>query len=250
MDILGALGGLGAAAVDSARLVVETGVKTVAGATAMTADGLNAATQTVAGAFGQVAVGVRDQAQQLSFSPQAEPPRKTVFVVHGRDDLAWEAMRDYLKALGLSPQNFRTLVNGGQLPPPKTIQQVLERAFEVAHAVVVLFTPDEQAQLLPELGKEAERLQPRANVFVEAGMALGMHRERTVLVKFHGVRLPTDLESLVAVEFYQDDAETREALLGQLRATKVQIRRDGERYLEAGAFKSVLERIHGRVRTG
>jgi predicted nucleotide-binding protein len=177
----------------------------------------------------------------------SRPRRETVFVVHGREDTAWTAMRDFLGALDLSVQTFRSLEANGWLPPPRNLQDFLKKAFQRAQTVVVLLTPDVRAELAPTLSSEPATLQPAANVLVEAGMALGMHPERTVLVKFPGVQLPAALEAWVAVEVQVDDREMRERLLGQLRATELHIREDAAEHLTHGDFQAVLDRVRGRT---
>jgi len=177
----------------------------------------------------------------------SRPRRETVFVVHGRNETAWTAMRDFLGALDLSVQDFRSLETNGWLPPPRNLQDSLKKAFQRAQTVVVLLTPDDRVLLASTSGSEPARLQPAANVLVEAGMALGMHPERTVLVKFPGVQIPPALEAWVALELQVDDRETRERLLGQLRATELHARADAGEQLMHGDFQAVLDQVCGRT---
>jgi len=71
----------------------------------------------------------------------------------------------------------------------------LEQAFRNAQAVVAFFTPDEHV-----IGRHGDvskrddwRVQARPNVFVEAGMALVTHPDRTVIVVLGDQELPSDL---------------------------------------------------------
>jgi hypothetical protein len=73
-----------------------------------------------------------------------------VMVVHGRDLALRDSMFMFLRSIGLSPMEWSQLVSmTGEASP--YIGQVLERAFEVAQAAVVLFSPDDEARLVERL---------------------------------------------------------------------------------------------------
>lgn len=125
-------------------------------------------------------------------------PRK-VMVVHGRDEEARRAMFDFLEAIGLAPQEWSELVAATGSGAPY-IGQVLEDAFKIAKAVVVLFTPDDEAYLREmfqgphEPPEETEPTpQVRPNVLFEAGMAIGVHPTRTILVELGKLRPFSDI---------------------------------------------------------
>jgi predicted nucleotide-binding protein len=120
--------------------------------------------------------------------------RRKVMLVHGQDELATRAMVDWLRSVGLRPQEWSQLVQlSGEASP--FIGKVLESAFAQAQAVVVLFTPDEQVGpregLIP--GRARWRLQARPNVLFEAGMAFAAYPERTVMAVLGNQELPSDL---------------------------------------------------------
>jgi predicted nucleotide-binding protein len=111
--------------------------------------------------------------------------RERVMVVYGRDDAASVAMFDYLRALKLEPQEWGDLVRASESGAPYT-GEVLDRALEIAQAVIVLFTPDDEARLKADLIRDDDspvegelRGQPRPNVLFEAGLAFGRHPKRT-----------------------------------------------------------------------
>lgn len=125
--------------------------------------------------------------------------RRAVMVVHGRNEDARRAMFDYLRALNLKPLEWGTLISGTGKAAPY-VGEVLEHAFQRAAAVVVLFTPDDEAQLRGQFRGPAEpeyetELTPQArpNVLFEAGMALGVHPDRTVLVELGQLRPFSDV---------------------------------------------------------
>jgi len=142
-------------------------------------------------------------------------PRK-VMVVHGRDEEARRAMFDFLRALGLAPQEWSALVAATGSAAPY-VGQVLERAFQVAKAVVVLFTPDDEGWLKEEFRQAHDppeetqpTPQPRPNVLFEAGMALGVHPNRTVLVELGRLRPFSDIYGRHVVRLDQTEGPLRE----------------------------------------
>lgn len=141
---------------------------------------------------------------------------KKVMVVHGRDEEARRAMFDFLRALGLSPLEWGKLVaETGKAAP--YIGEVLSHAFQVAKAVVVLFTPDDEAFLRRGLrgSKEPDyeiELTPQArpNVLFEAGMAFGVHADRTVLVELGSMRPFSDIYGRHVVRLNGTDKPLRD----------------------------------------
>jgi predicted nucleotide-binding protein len=129
-----------------------------------------------------------------SVMPQRAADPASVMVVHGQDEHARRAMFDWLRSIGLRPLEWSQVVHASGVASP-FIGDVLDRAFAQAQAVVVLFTPDEHVRLRHELESAAPwRLQSRPNVFLEAGMALARHPERTVLAVLGAQTLASDLD--------------------------------------------------------
>jgi predicted nucleotide-binding protein len=142
-------------------------------------------------------------------------PRK-VMVVHGRDEKARRAMFDFLRALGLDPQEWTDLVAATGSGAPY-IGQVLAKAFEIAQAVVVLFTPDDEGSLKEEFRTsddppEETQLTPQArpNVLFEAGMALGVHPDRTILVELGKLRPFSDIYGRHVIRLDHTEGPLRE----------------------------------------
>lgn len=139
----------------------------------------------------------------MSLSPVAENdlvkgPR-VVFVVHGRDQRARDGVFTLLRAFGLHPLEWAEALMATGNPVPY-IGDVLDSAFGVAQAIVVLMTPDDEAYLRSHLRGPSEpshETQPtgqaRANVLFEAGMAMGRAPERTVLVEVGNLRPFSDV---------------------------------------------------------
>jgi predicted nucleotide-binding protein len=114
--------------------------------------------------------------------------RRSVFVVHGRNEGLRKSMFDFLRSINLSPMEWTSALElTGEGSP--YIGQILDAAFAHASAVVVLMTPDEVAYLQQKYGNGDDdpetrpAAQARPNVLFEAGMALGRNARRTVLVE-------------------------------------------------------------------
>lgn len=130
---------------------------------------------------------------------------RAVMVVHGRDMAARDAMFEFLRGIGLRPLEWDELVAETGKGAPY-VGEILEAAFKKAQAVVVLFTPDDEAQLREAFrgGNEDDwestlTPQARPNVLFEAGMALGVHPDQTVLVELGRLRPFSDIYGRHAV---------------------------------------------------
>ena len=146
--------------------------------------------------------GVRRVMKIVSISGEAavmESAEKvrTVFVVHGRDLDLRRAMCEFLRAIDLQPLEWLQLTSQAPNATPY-IGDLLDKAFELAQAIVILFTPDEEARLVERLGKEAGGFQARPNVLFEAGLALGRNPNRSVVVEVGALRPFSDLGRRVA----------------------------------------------------
>jgi predicted nucleotide-binding protein len=133
----------------------------------------------------------------------ATNPRR-VAVVHGRNRYAKSGMFAFLSALGLEPVDWDDAIKQTGKGAPHH-REILDALFTTTQAVVVLLTPDEVATLIEALQTGAQdqkaRLQARPNVWLEAGMALGVKPERTILVRFENHDEPSDIEGLDYIGF-------------------------------------------------
>jgi predicted nucleotide-binding protein len=148
----------------------------------------------VDGLFAHVDMFVRQRRHQANAPTVASvnnklPNPRSVFVVHGRDDLIRDDIFAFLRALGLEPIEWTEAVRMTGKGSPY-IGEVLDSAFARAQAVLVLLTPDDEVRLSPTLQRSGDgaaerelRLQPRPNVLFEAGMAFGHQPDRTILVE-------------------------------------------------------------------
>lgn len=167
---------------------------------------------------------------------------RNVFVVHGRNLNARDAMFAFLQSIGLDPIEWSEAVKMTGTGSPY-IGEILQNAFAQAQAVVVLFTGDDFAKLderLLDKGEPAEVPQPqaRANVLFEAGMAFGLHPKRTVLVELGRLRAFSDIGGRHMIRM-DDSAAKRLELAERLRTAGCAVQTEGrEHWLKAGDFNS------------
>jgi predicted nucleotide-binding protein len=152
-------------------------------------------------------------------------------------------MFDFLRALGLSPMEWRgMLAQTGKATP--YIGEVLDRAFEEAAAVVVLLTPDDEARLREELVQAGDRgdereltPQARPNVLFEAGMAFGLHPERTVLVQLGNVRPFSDVAGRHVVRLDGQEQRLRD-IASRLKTAGCAVDDSGDDWADPRRFPS------------
>jgi len=141
------------------------------------------------------------------------PPRKSlasdgraVFVVHGRDDGAKEAVARFLEKLTLKPLILHEQPNKG-----RTLIEKFETNAEADFAVVLL-TPDDEGH--PVGLTEEKRPRARQNVLFELGYFIGrIGRARVCALHKGGVELPSDFDGIVYVSM--DDPQGWRLLLAR-----------------------------------
>lgn len=174
--------------------------------------------------------------------PRPDGRVREVFVVHGRDSRNRNAMFDFLNSLDLRPLEWsEVVVRTGKTAP--YIGEVLDVAFSKAHAVVVVFTPDDEARLRRKFVTEDDTAeetqlsgQARPNVLFEAGMAMGRSAERTVLVEIGRLRPFSDIAGRHVIRF-DGSTEGRQALAQRLQAAGCPASLAGLHWQKAGNFE-------------
>lgn len=143
-----------------------------------------------------------------------ESGSKRIFIIHGHDKAAHATLRKFIKSLGLTELAFEKVADEFDDPNP-FIAEVVMKGIDIADAVIALFTPDERAALYPPDAAEASanneaRWQPRPNVIFEAGVALGLAPERTILVTLGSdIRLFSDLSGKHFIDLTSPTAKER-----------------------------------------
>ena len=174
---------------------------------------------------------------------------RQVFVVHGRNEIARKALFDFLRSIDLDPLEWSQAVNAAGQPTPY-IGDILDAAFSRAHAVVVLFTPDDEAYLRPQFRNDKDPThevgptgQARPNVLFEAGMAMGRDPRRTVLVELGTVRPFSDIAGRHLIRL--DNApQQRQQLALRLETAGCPVKLDGIDWQTAGDFDAALDLTH------
>ena len=180
-------------------------------------------------------------------SKAKKPARKTkgksVFVVHGRDEALRKSMFDFLRALGLHPLEWDHALR--QAKPKGAnpyVGDILDVVMEKAQAVVVMFSPDDLVQLKEQfLGADdrstegKQQGQARPNVLFEAGLAMGRHPKKTVLVQVGKVKAFSDVGGRHMVRL-NDTTESRNDLANRLEGLGCEIDKVGRDWMKAGDF--------------
>jgi predicted nucleotide-binding protein len=174
------------------------------------------------------------------------PDTRSVFVVHGRNYRARDAMFEFLRSLGLQPLEFAEAIHGVERGSPY-IGDILDFAFKKAQAVVVLLTSDDEARLREELLEEYDPPhekdltgQARPNVLFEAGMAIGRNDERTVLVQLGDVRPFSDVSGRHVVRL-SDRTEKRQDIALRLKNAGCDVNMIGVSWHTAGRFDESMK---------
>jgi len=160
--------------------------------------------------------------ERLAEAPAASPlemitePQvfeRKIFVVHGHDEGAREAIARFLERIGFEPIILHEQANQG-----RTIIEKVEVHGDVGFAIV-LFTPDDEG------AKKGEPPKPRArqNVVLELGYFIGrLGRERVCALKRGDVEIPSDFGGVVYASF-DEGGGWRQTLANELQAAGFKI---------------------------
>ena len=172
-----------------------------------------------------------------------------VFVVHGRNAEARKALFEFLRSIGLHPLEWSEAVGATGKPAPY-VGEILDSVFSRARAVVVLFTPDDEARLKEQFRADGDPPheteltgQARPNVLFEAGMAMARHQDRTVLVELGTLRPFSDTAGRHAVRM-DNSSPRRQELAQRLQAAGCAVNLRGNDWYTAGDFeKTVVQSV-------
>lgn len=191
----------------------------------------------------------REMAEKESSQPAQTAIAKDtskVFVVHGRNSKARNALFTFLRALHLRPLEWTQAVQATGKTSPY-VGEILDAAFSEAQAVVVLMTPDDMAYLREPLRNANDpsyetdpTSQARPNVLFEAGMAMGRNPERTLLVELGTLRPFSDVAGRHAVRLDNSVAK-RQALAQRLQTAGCPVDISGTDWHTDGDFDAALE---------
>lgn len=169
----------------------------------------------------------------------------SIFIVHGRDKSLTDDMYNFLRAIGLNPMEWEHAIDRARGGANPIVGDVINNAMKKAQGVMILLSPDEEAKLKPDfVGARDKRNrlhtlegQPRPNVIFEAGLALGAHSDKTILVQVGDIREISDIAGKHMVHFDGSPA-SRKNLIRRLQ-TKLKFKVDtvGDAWLNVGNFK-------------
>lgn len=189
---------------------------------------------------------VERAATRRSVPSKHKPARRrtkenTVFVVHGRDEPLRKSMFEFLRALGLVPQEWQQALAAAKGNNPY-VGAVLDEVMEQAQAVVVMLSPDDLVQLKDQfVGRDERRTegrqqgQARPNVLFEAGMAMAAHSKKTVMVKIGRIKQFSDVFGR-HIPSLGDDFDSRNDLANRLQKAGCTVNRVGTDWTRAGVF--------------
>jgi predicted nucleotide-binding protein len=121
---------------------------------------------------------------------QERVPTKKVFVVHGHDEAAKQAVSRFLERIGYQPIILHEQANKG-----RTIIEKLEGHMEVDYAIVIM-TPDDEAHRVG--APEEKRFRARQNVLLELGLFIGSLGRSKVCALYRGdVEIPSDYQGIL-----------------------------------------------------
>jgi predicted nucleotide-binding protein len=172
---------------------------------------------------------------------RVKPPSKNVFVVHGRNMAVRKSMFDFLRAIGLNPLEWDTLLSATRSAAPY-IGDVLTAGLKRATAVVVLLTPDDDAMLRKQFWNRYDQAfekkltgQARPNVLFEAGMAFALFPKATILVEVGKSRPFSDVFGRHIVKLNNSEAKRKE-LASRLTTARCPVT-FGKGWLTTGDFE-------------
>jgi len=164
-------------------------------------------------------------------------------------------MDSFLYSIGLIPLHFdeaRKLT--GKATP--FVLEVVERGLSITQATVVLMTMDDVGCLrhpfraVNEPTHETQlTAKPRQSVIFEAGMAMALRPNQTVLVELGGVHAISDLAGFHVIRM-DNSIEKRKMLADSLETAKCRVDRSGDEWKskeKGGDFDAAIEASKGNM---
>lgn len=163
---------------------------------------------------------------------------KTVFVVHGRNLNIKRNVFAFLRSLDIYPLEWEGAVKMTNKGAPSTLE-VIKAGMKNSKGIIVIFTGDDEAKLKEEFWEEGENFdyepQPRQNVLVEAGMAMALYPNSTIIVRIGKQRSISDLAGINYIDL-TDQPEKRQAFISRLKTIGLNVDDIGSDWLYSGKF--------------
>jgi hypothetical protein len=183
------------------------------------------------------------RARAAKAKPVKTTKNNTIFVVRGRDTKLNEDIFGFLRAIGINPKEWSQAIKAAKGANPN-IGEVIHNIMTQVQGVLVMFSPDEEAKLKSKFCNEKDRkkgahkleAQSRPNVIFEAGLALGAHADKTILVQVGDTRDISDMAGKHMVRL-SDNPNDRKELAQRLRdKLKFKVDTDGTSWLSEFKF--------------
>lgn len=169
-----------------------------------------------------------------------------MFVVHGRNEKARDALFVFLRSIDLSPLEWNEVIQATGKTAPY-VGEILDTAFTIARAIVILMTPDDIAKLDERLVQRGDPQheaqftpQARLNVVFEAGMAMGRNPDSTVIVELGTLRPFSDIGGRYVIRL-DNSTQRRQELAQRLQLAGCPVNISGTQWHTAGDFEGALK---------
>jgi predicted nucleotide-binding protein len=167
----------------------------------------------------------------------------SIFVVHGRDAELNADMFAFLRAIGLNPLEWSQAIKAAKGANPH-VDDVINNAMDRVQGVLVMFSPDEDARLKPKFSTPMDKKkglskldgQARPNVIFEAGLALGAHSTKTLLVQVGDMRDISDIAGKHLLHLSNDPSSRKEVAQRLQSKLKFKVDTTGNDWLKTGNF--------------
>lgn len=135
---------------------------------------------------------LEERRRKIQFLP---PIDKKVFIIHGHDEARLKELKEILRSsFNLEPIILNEMPDNGD-----TIIEKFEEYARFCAFAFVLFTKDDWVK-----NKENKYFQARPNVLFELGWFCGRFgRDKVRILKQKGTEMPSDLDGIVTIEFYE-----------------------------------------------
>lgn len=170
---------------------------------------------------------------------------RSVFIVHGRDLYNRDALASLLRKMDIKPL---TWTDAAEHAKAHETLKIVEAGLDVAQAVIVLFTPDDEARLKQQFHHDDEPNhetdltgQARPNVILEAGMAYAKDPNRTIFARIRNLRPISDI---AGIHFINLDNQWESRVSLRSRLEKAGVRLDHNANLvanDAGTFGAATQ---------
>jgi predicted nucleotide-binding protein len=152
-----------------------------------------------------------------------------------------DSLFSFLRSIGLHPLEWSEAIMETKKASPY-VGEILDEAFSIAQAIVVLMSPDDEARLREPFRESGDpphetqlTHQARPNVIFEAGMAMGNCPDRTVLVEVGNLRPFSDVGGRHVIHL-NNSTQRRQQLAQRLQSAGCPVNLTGTDWHTTGDF--------------